>query len=59
VIRAVLLVAVLSTYLISADDVVWRYIKTAPHARLLEHLSFGIAAAMLGIAVEEWRCQTI
>jgi hypothetical protein len=30
---------------------VWRFIKTAPHARLLEHLSFGIAAGMLGIAL--------
>jgi hypothetical protein len=51
VIRAALLVAGLSTYLISADDVVWRFIKTRPHARLFEHLSFGIAAAVLGIAL--------
>jgi hypothetical protein len=51
VIRAALLVAGISTYLIFSDDVVWRFIKTAPHARLLEHLSFGIAAAMLGLAL--------
>jgi hypothetical protein len=50
-IRAALLLAGLSTYLISADDVVWRFIKRVPHSRLLEHLSFGIAAAMLGISL--------
>jgi hypothetical protein len=38
-------------YLISPDDVVWHFIKTAPRARLLEHALFAIAAAMLGFAL--------
>lgn len=50
-IRIVLLLVGLSTYLVSPDDIVWRFIKTAPHARLLEHLSFGFAAFLLGIAL--------
>jgi hypothetical protein len=49
--RAALLAAALSTYLVSPDDVVWRFIKGAPHARLLEHAAFATAAAMLGIAL--------
>jgi hypothetical protein len=51
IIRAGLLLVGLSTYLISPDDVVWRFIRTAPHARALEHASFGIAAAFLGFAL--------
>ena len=50
-IRAALLTAGLFTYLISPDDVVWRFIKTARHARALEHAAFGIAAAFLGFAL--------
>ena len=50
-VRAALLLAGLSTYLISPDDVVWRFIKTAPRARALEHTLFGIAAAILGFAL--------
>ena len=50
-VRAALLLAGLSTYLISPDDVVWRFIRTAPHARALEHALFGIAAAILGFAL--------
>jgi hypothetical protein len=34
IVRAALLLVGLSTYLISPDDVVWRFIKTAPHARV-------------------------
>ena len=51
IVRAALLLAGLSTYLISPDDVVWRFIRTAPHARALEHALFGIAAAILGFAL--------
>jgi hypothetical protein len=51
IVRAALLLVGLSTYLISPDDVVWRFIKTAPHARALEHALFGIAAAILGLAL--------
>ena len=51
IVRAALLLAGLSTYLISQDDVVWRFIRTAPHARALEHALFGIAAAILGFAL--------
>ena len=51
IVRVALLIAGLSTYLISPDDVVWRFIKTAPHARALEHVAFGISAAFLGLAL--------
>jgi len=51
VVRAVLLVVSVSTYLISPDDVVWRLIRTSPDARLWEHALFGFAAALLGIAL--------
>ena len=51
IVRAALLLAGLSTYLISPDDVVWRFIRTASHARALEHALFGIAAAILGFAL--------
>jgi hypothetical protein len=51
VIRFVLLLAGLSTYLIDPDDVVWRFIKTSPQPRLLEHILFGTAAAILGLSL--------
>lgn len=51
IVRAALLLAGLSTYLIVRDDVVWHFIKSAPHPRLLEHVSFGIAAGILGLAL--------
>ena len=51
IVRAALLIVGLSTYLISPDDVVWRFIKTAPNARVLEHAVFVIAAAILGFAL--------
>jgi hypothetical protein len=51
IVRTALLVVGLSTYLISPDDVVWRFIGTSPHARALEHALFGIAAAILGFAL--------
>jgi hypothetical protein len=51
IVRAALLLVGISTYLISPDDVVWRFIRTAPHPRGLEHASFGIAAAILGFAL--------
>ena len=51
IVRAGLLLVGLSTYLISRDDVVWRFIRTAPHARALEHALFGIAAVILGFAL--------
>jgi hypothetical protein len=51
IVRAALLLVGLSTYLISPDDVVWRFIKNAPHRRVLEHALFGIAAAILGFAL--------
>jgi hypothetical protein len=51
IVRAALLLVGLSTYLIFPDDVVWLFIKTAPHARVWEHAFFGIAAAILGFAL--------
>ena len=51
IIRAALLVAALSTYFVSADDVVWLFIKGFPHARVLEHVAFGAAAILLGWAL--------
>jgi hypothetical protein len=51
IVRAALLLVGLSTYLIFPDDVVWHFIKTAPHARVLEHALFGVAAATLGFAL--------
>jgi hypothetical protein len=51
IIRAALLLAGLATYLISPDDVVWHFIKAAPHARVLEHAFFSLAAALLGLAL--------
>ena len=51
IVRAALLLVGLSTYLISPDDVVWRFIRAAPHSRVLEHAVFGTAAAILGFAL--------
>ena len=51
IVRAALLLVGLSTYLISPDDVVWRFIRTTQHSRALEHALFGIAAAILGFAL--------
>jgi hypothetical protein len=51
IVRAALLLVGLSTYLIFPDDVVWRFIKTSPHARVWEHALFGTAAALLGFAL--------
>ena len=51
IVRAALLLVGLSTYLISPDDVVWRFIRSAPHARALEHALFGIATVILGFAL--------
>lgn len=48
--RAALLLGGLSTYLIYRDDVVWHFIKSAPHSRLLEHVLFGTASGILGFA---------
>ena len=42
--------AALLTYLIDRDDIVWRYIKTSDHARLLEHCLFAIATLLFGIS---------
>jgi hypothetical protein len=51
IVRAALVLAGLATYLISPDDVVWHLIKAAPHSRVLEHAFFGLAAALLGLAL--------
>lgn len=51
IVRAVLLLVGLSAYLISPEDVVWHFIKVAPHAREREHALFGLAAASLGLAL--------
>ena len=51
IVRAALLLVGISTYLIFRDDVVWHFIKSSPHPRLLEHISFGIAAGILGFAL--------
>jgi hypothetical protein len=46
-----LVLAGVSTYLFSRDDVVWHFIKTAPHPRVLEHVFFGLAAVLLGASL--------
>ena len=51
ILRAALLLLGVSTYLISRDDVVWHFIKASPHARVLEHVFFGLATALLGLAL--------
>ena len=49
--RAVLLLASIAAYWKDPDDVVWRYIKAAPHVRMWEHICFGIAATALGFSL--------
>jgi hypothetical protein len=51
IIHATLVALGLSTYLIDRDDVVWHFIKSAPHRRVLEHAFFGLAAVLLGISL--------
>jgi hypothetical protein len=46
-----LLLASVLTYWIDREDVVWRFIKAAPHARPLEHLSFGAAAVLIALGI--------
>lgn len=50
-VRGALIVAALSTYAFSPDDVVWRFVKSSAHARAWEHVAFGAAAIILGIAL--------
>jgi hypothetical protein len=52
-----LVVAAWLTYLVDPEDVVWRFIKGASDARLLEHIGFGVAAAAIGagILLGSWR----
>ena len=45
--RLGLLLAAVATYIVSPEDVVWRFVKDAPHSRLLEHCAFGVAAILL------------
>ena len=42
-----LLAAAVLTYLVDRQDIVWRYVKDASNARLLEHLCFATAAVSL------------
>ena len=49
--RPVLLLAAVGTYLFSRDNVVWHFIKFSPRVRLLEHVAFGFAAFVLGVAL--------
>ncbi len=51
VLRAGLLLAAVSVYLVAPDDVVWRLVRNAAHARIWEHLCFAAAAAMLACAL--------
>jgi hypothetical protein len=51
IIRVALLGVGLSTYFSDPDDVVWRFVRAASHARALEHVCFGTAAAILGLAL--------
>jgi hypothetical protein len=46
-----LLLASVLTYGIDREDAVWRFIKSAPHARLFEHLSFGSAAILIALGI--------
>jgi hypothetical protein len=46
-----LLLASVLTYGIDREDAVWRFIKAAPQARLLEHLSFGSAAILIALGI--------
>jgi hypothetical protein len=42
--------AALLTYLVDRNDIVWRYIKTSDHAKLLEHCLFAITTLLFGIS---------
>lgn len=46
-----LLLASVLTYSIDREDAVWRFIKAAPDARLLERLSFGSAAILIALGI--------
>lgn len=56
-IHGLLLCAAWLTYFADPVDVVWRFIRFSPRARLLEHFAFGSAAAAigLGILLGSWR----
>ena len=49
--RSALFLFSAATYIVSPEDVIWRFIKASPHARVLEHLAFGLAAILLGTAL--------
>jgi hypothetical protein len=49
--RLALLLVGLATYLVTPDDMVWQFVKSMPQARLLEHLAFGFAAILIGVAL--------
>jgi hypothetical protein len=55
--HSLLVVAAWLTYLIDPEDVVWRFIRGAQDARLLEHIGFTVAAAAIGagILLGSWR----
>ena len=46
-VRHLLVGASLATYFVDPDDVVWRFIKTSPSRRPLEHASFLVAAMLM------------
>lgn len=46
-----LLLASVLPYWIDREDVVWRFIKAAPHVRLVEHLCFGSAAVLIALGI--------
>ena len=52
--RHLLVGAALATYLADPDDVVWRFIKSSPERRPLEHLIFLLAALFVGAGA--WLC---
>lgn len=56
-IHGVLLFAAWLTYFADSADVVWRCIRSSPHARFLEHVAFGSAALAIGIGIllGSWR----
>jgi hypothetical protein len=53
-VHQILLSVSVLTYLTDPEDVVWRYIKHASEARMLEHLCFGAAAVAVGAGA--WLC---
>lgn len=56
-IHSFLLFAAWLTYFADPVDIVWRFIRFSPHARFLEHVIFGSAAAAigLGLLLGSWR----